>query len=132
VTVNERWQVQQRLTGGNWFCRAGEMSAARTDPEVNLLPELFESRAAQQPPLRRPSGSDAENHAHSELDRWQQLAAQATDRLLYSESTVTRPAARPVVLGDLAHFVANTGQAYENAPNSLREVEATITLQGRA
>jgi hypothetical protein len=37
-----------------------------------------------------------------------------------------------VVLGDLAHLVARTGQAYENAPNSLREVEATISIEGRS
>jgi hypothetical protein len=107
------------------------MSAARNDPDVELLPQLLEERAAQQPALRRPPASDTENHTHSELDRWQQLAAREADRLLYNESTVTRPASRPVVLGDLAHLVANTGEAYENAPNSLREVEATVTIQGR-
>jgi hypothetical protein len=131
LPVDERWRVQQRLTGSNWFCRANEMSSSRTDPEVNLIPELFEARAAQQPPLRRPQPLDTENHAHSELDRWQQLASRVGDRLLYHEATVTRPASRPVVLGDLAHLVANTGEAYENAPNSLREVEATITIRGR-
>jgi hypothetical protein len=131
VAVSGRWPVQQRLTGGNWFCHAGEMSTARNDPDVDLLPQLLEARAAQQPALRRPPASDTENHAHSELDRWQQLAAREADRLLYNESTVTRPASRPVVLGDLAHLVANTGEAYENAPNSLREVEATVTIQGR-
>jgi hypothetical protein len=132
VAVDDRWHVQQRLSGGNWFCRADEMSTSRNDADVAALPSLFEARAAQQPPLRRPPAGDTQTHAESELDRWQQLAAHVANRLLYSEPTVIRSASRPVVLGDLAHLIANTGQAYENAPNSLREVEATVTIRGRA
>ena len=131
VSVSERWRIQQRLTGRNWFCRAGEMNAARTEPEVILVPALLEDRASQQPAQRRPAASDTANHANAELDHWQQLAAQENNRLLYYEPTVTREASRPVVLGDPAHQAARTGQAYENAPNSLREVEATISIEGR-
>lgn len=131
TAVGERWRVQQRLTGGNWFCRAGEMDAARADSDVSLIPRLLEARASQQPESRRPPSSDTANHADSELDHWRELAAQEQNRLLYYEPTVTRQASRPVVLGDLAHDVARTGQAYENAPNSLREVEATISIEGR-
>lgn len=132
VPVGERWRVQQRLTGGSWFCRAGEMTGARTDPDVTRLPDLLEDRAFRQPASRRPPASDTADHARSELDQWQQLAGQEHDRLLFYEPTVTRQASRPVVLGDLAHLVARTGQAYENAPNSLREVEATISVEGRS
>ncbi len=132
VPVGERWRIQQRLTGGNWFCRAGEMAGARTDPDVTLVPGLLEDRASRQPASRRPPASDTAQHAGSELDQWQQLAGQEHDRLLFYEPTVTRQASRPVVLGDLAHLVARTGQAYENAPNSLREVEATISIEGRS
>jgi len=132
VPVGERWRIQQRLTSGNWFCRAGEMAEARNDPDVNLVPDLLEDRASRQPAARRPPASDTAQHAGSELDQWQQLAAQERNRLLFYEPTVTRQASRPVVLGDLAHLVARTGQAYENAPNSLREVEATISIEGRS
>jgi len=132
IPVGERWRVQQRLTGGNWFCRAGDMSTARTDPDVGIVPDLLEDRASQQPVPRRPPPSETANHARSELELWQQLAAQENGRLLFYEPTVTRQASRPVVLGDLAHLVARTGQAYENAPNSLREVEATISVEGRS
>jgi hypothetical protein len=132
VPVGERWRIQQRLTGGNWFCRAGEMAGARNDPDVSLVPDLLEDRASRQPASRRPPASETALHAGSELDQWQQLAGQEHDRLLFYEPTVTRQASRPVVLGDLAHLVARTGQAYENAPNSLREVEATISIEGRS
>jgi len=132
VPVGERWRIQQRLTGGNWFCRAGEMAGARTDPDVDLVPGLMEERASQQPASRRPPASETARHTSSELDQWQQLAAQEHDRLLFYEPTVTSQASRPVVLGDLAHLVARTGQAYENTPKSLREVEATISIEGRS
>jgi hypothetical protein len=130
VPVSERWRIQQRLNSG-WFCRAGEMADARTDPDVHLIPGLLEDRASRQPASRRPPALDTAQHAGFELDQWQQLAAQEHDRLLYYEPTVTRQASRPVVLGDLAHLVARTGEAYKNAPNSLREVEATISIEGR-
>jgi hypothetical protein len=40
------------------------------------------------------------------------------------------PPSRAVVLGDLAHLVAQMGVVFEDAPNSLREVEATVTVRG--
>ena len=131
VAVHERWRAQQRLTQGNWFCRADEMAAARTEPDVALIPDLLEARAASQPESRRPRASDTSDHANGELDNWQFLADQEKGRLLYFEPTVTKQASRPVVLGDLANQVAGTGQVYTNAPNSLREVEATISVEGR-
>lgn len=127
--VRERWRVQQRIQR-DIFCLAHEMARARTDPDVQALPDIVEARAQGQPGLRRPAAGDAEAHAESELDCWQQLAARTAGRLVYSESTLVNPPSRPVVLGDLAHEVARTGIAYEDAPNSLRDVEATITVRG--
>ena len=106
------------------------MATARGDADVMALPPMFEVRAQRQPGLRRPSPAEVDNHAASELDRWQQLAIRVRDRLLYSEASLINPPSRPVVLGDLAHTIAGTGQAYEDAPNSLREVEATTTFRG--
>lgn len=130
VDVDDRWRVQQRLKDG-WACHAGRMRDARNDPEVTRIPELLEERASAQPPSRRPNRTETADHVSSELSRWKQLAERVEDRLLFYEATVTRSASRAVVLGDLAHLVAGTGQVYDNAPNSLREVEATITIRGR-
>jgi superfamily II DNA or RNA helicase len=130
VPVNGRWKIQQRLRNG-WHCLADGMGSARTDPEVELLPELLERRAGQQPDLRRPAQSETGDHARAELDRWEQLAAQNSQTLLFYEPTMVRNPAHPVVLGDLAHHVAGIGEAYQNAPNSLREVESTTTIRGR-
>jgi hypothetical protein len=129
--VAERWRMQQRLSSaGTWACRAQEMSTARGDPEVVAIPTLFEYRAQGQPELRRPPDAETTGHAASELDRWQQLAALARDQLVYHESSLINPPSRPVVLGDLTHTVMGLGQAYEDAPTSLREVEDTTTFRG--
>jgi hypothetical protein len=130
IPVHARWRAQQRLTRGNWHCLASEMDRARTDAEVTSLPVAMEERAQQQPVSRRPNATVTENDAAAELDCWQQLAARVGNQLVYFESTLVNPPQRPVVLGDLAHFVARTGLAYEDAPNSLREVESTTTFRG--
>ncbi len=129
VPVDERWRAQQKLKG-DWHCRAEEMATCRHDPEVEVLPAVFEARTQQQPLARRPIQDEVRAHVEEKLDRWQELAAAAGGSLLFSESTMVNPARSPVVLGDLAHQLARTGVAYEQAPNSLREVEATVTLKG--
>jgi hypothetical protein len=127
--VHERWRVQQRIQRGI-HCLAHEMSQRRRDADVEALSPLLERRAQMQPGLRRPPAQDTETHANSELDLWQQLAARSGGSLVYHESTLINPPSRPVVLGDLAHEVARTGVAFEDAPNSLRDVESTVTIRG--
>ena len=123
--------MQQRLsTPAAWASRAWEMATARADPEVLAIPIVFEHRAQGQPELRRPPPAETDGHAASELDRWQQLAARVRNQLLYQEPSLTNPPSHPVVLGDLTHTVLGLDQAYEDAPNSLREVEATTTFRG--
>lgn len=129
TAVHERWRIQQRLSGG-FSCRAQEMSAARHDADVSTVPAEMEQRSLGQPTNRQPAPSVTANHAGSELDRWQQVAAISGGQLVYYEPTLVNPPSRPVVLGDLAHLVAQTGVVFENAPNSLREVEATVTIRG--
>jgi hypothetical protein len=129
VVVNERWRIQQRVQRG-FHCRAHEMAQSRRDPDVQAVPPAIEQRAQAQPGLRRPPAGDALGHAAAELDCWQQLAARTGGQLVYYESTLVNPARSPVVLGDLAHQVARTGVAYEDAPNSLRDVESTVTIRG--
>jgi hypothetical protein len=80
--------------------------------------------------MRRPPDDDVAEHAACELDRWQQLAAIEGDQLLYQEPSMTQPPIRPVVLGDLIHVVRGLSVAFEDAPNSLREVEPTTTFRG--
>lgn len=131
VAVQDGWRVQQRLVG-SWVCQASLMSNASAHPEVNLLPSIFGERADAQPPARRPARALVEREVQSEIARWSQLARTEGTNLLYSESSMIKSPTHPVVLGDLAHAVQGLSVAYENAPNSLREVEATVTIKGRA
>jgi hypothetical protein len=129
VPVHERWRVQQRIQRAI-HCLAHEMSRCRRDADVEAIAPMLERRAQAQPGLRRPPARDTEVHASSELDVWQQLAARTGGGLVYYEPTLINPPSRPVVLGDLAHEVARTGVAYKDAPNSLRDVESTVTIRG--
>jgi hypothetical protein len=131
IQVQGAWRIQQRHNAG-WRCSAGDMAGAQGSPEVSALPALFESRAAAQPIGRDPQPGVVAGEANSEIARWAQLAALAGPGLLYHESSVVFPPSTMVVLGDLAHEARGLPVAYENAPNSLREVESTTTFRGRA
>lgn len=124
------WRVQQRLQRG-WFCRAADMAGAQNSAEIAVLADLFERRARRQPIGRKPGQGVVAAEENAEIARWAQLAALAGPGLLYYESSMVSPPTGMVVLGDLAHEVLGLPVAYENAPNSLREVESTTTFKGR-
>lgn len=129
--VNPDWRVQQRLSGA-YFAQAHRMGLHRHDQEVNAIPDLLEARATQQPVGRRPPGSVTAQEAASELDRWAALARlnPGPDRFVYNEPAVLRPPERHVVLGDAQHRSHGLFEAYENAPQSLRDVEETTGFKG--
>lgn len=130
VPLQSPWRVQQRTQTG-WSCRASEMASREGSPEVTAIPMTIEERAMGQPPDRRPQPGVVIAEASSEISRWAQLARTTQQTLLYQESSLISPPSSPVVLGDLAHEVLGLPIAFENAPNSLREVEATTTIRGR-
>jgi len=124
--VNPDWRVQQRLSGA-YFAQAHQMGAHRRDPEVNAIPDLLEARAGQQPTGRQPPAGVTAQEAASELDRWRALAHlnPDPDRFVYSEPAMLHPPERHVVLGDAQHRAQGLSEAFENTPQSLREVEET-------
>lgn len=124
--VAPEWRVQQRLSGA-YFSQADWMGTHRNAPEVDIIPELLERRAGQQPAGRRPDTNATAAEAGSELDRWASLARQhaGSDTFVYYEPTLFKPPERHVVLGDAQHRFQGYDEAYENAPQSLREVEET-------
>jgi Helicase conserved C-terminal domain len=119
--------AEQRITGG-LFSGATVMGAARTGAaEVQAVPDILETRATTQPGDRRPAEGITAQEADSWLDVWRALASD--QRLQYSEVSLNRPPSNPVVLGDPAHELAGIPFAFRNAPQSLREVEATTQFQ---
>jgi hypothetical protein len=104
---------------------AGQHPRMRQD--VQALPGIMERRAQSQPDLRRPASNWVSTYAASELDRWRNIA-RTIQSLKYWEYSPDQPPTSPVVLGDLNHAGVGLPMAYENAPQSLREVEGTISI----
>ena len=102
------------------------MSDRRHNSESEVLPNVFEERALHQPSGRRPDQGITSLEASSELDRWQSIAHSHhdPDEFVYNEPTLLRRPSRHVVLGDSGHH-GNFREAFESAPQSLREVEET-------
>jgi len=129
VAVGTGWRVHERIEGG-WESAAGRISSHAHDADVTALSQLAEARSQGQPSRRQPVPGVTANHVKSELDRWKLVSDQHGD-ILYSETSSASVPTHAVVLGDLAHEAQGLDVAFEHAPNSLREVESTVTFRGR-
>jgi hypothetical protein len=135
ISVSYPWHVERRINGG-FYSEAVSMDQHRHNDEVKALPDLFERRSQEQPVGRRPPAEVVRDEAASELDRWHAIASKVVragdrvnDRLVYTESAMTRIPERSVVLGDAQHQLRRLPVAFENAPNSLRDVEETTQFK---
>jgi hypothetical protein len=126
-------QVEQRLKkSGTFHSGASRLDSHRHHPAIRAVPEVLERRAQGQPPSRRPPAGQTRQEAEADLDIWRQLAQRhsGSNGLLYSEPALVSHPSHAVVLGDPHHEHAGLKYAYRNAPQSLREVEATIRFEG--
>jgi hypothetical protein len=110
-----------------WHRNDSAVEAARRRLELDRVVEVFQRRAMRQPDSRRPDPDEVSRDVRAALDRWQQLAARWPD-LQFVEYAIDRPPERHVVLGDREHTVRGMC-VFENAPQSLREVEDTMRLE---
>jgi hypothetical protein len=121
----------RRAATAAWFRNdsAVLMGTSRTTAgEVLELPELFEDRAQGQPRLRRPDGGAVRDDVNAELDRWQSSAMRWTN-LVFVDWAIGKTPTDAEVLGDSQHQHASVGVIFENAPQSLRDVEETTGFQ---
>ena len=125
IQVDQDWRIQQRV-GSEFHSNAFRMAQHRFDAEVDLIPQLFEERAAEQPEGRRPANGATQAETYSELDRWHSIASHHPhqDQFVFNEPAMYRQPQRHVVLGDSQHH-RRFDEAFENAPQSLRDVEET-------
>ncbi len=132
ISISEEWRVQQRLSG-KYHAHAYIMKDLRHSQEVDVLPDLFENRAADQPDGRRPPPGLTSQETASELDRWHHIAQRHPDpdEFVYYEYAMLQQPQRHVVLGDAQHRNSGFDEAFENAPNSLRDVEETTGFKDR-
>lgn len=132
AAVHGDWRVHCRDDNNAVVSRADRMATSRQSPEVQVLPALFERRASVQPTARRPLPGATSQEESGWLDRWSQLArGPGAQPLFYYESSLLRRPRTSVVLGDPAHARLVPVVVFENAPTSLREVEATTTFRTR-
>jgi len=108
---------------------ARTMKTNRNSKEVLALTDVVERRSQSQPSGCKPPSNVSLNEMASEIDKWQ-ACAKSQPSLIYYESTIIREPKNPVVLGDPQHEAANLPVVFRNAPQSLREVEATATFEG--
>jgi hypothetical protein len=81
-------------------------------------------RSQSQPEMRRPDALEVRGELQDCQQKWQKVACEQLD-LEYQENTLMRSPSKPVVLGDEQHQRAGLPVVFRNAPQSLREVEAT-------
>lgn len=127
------WAPEERpRKGAPLISGSRTMGARRRSTEIVALIDAIEARGYAQPKGRNPGKEVSKRETIAELDRWEAFALQRQRELVYSESAMTREPVLPVVLGDPSHEQRNLPQVYKNAPQSLREVEATTTFDDEA
>ena len=124
VEVKLPWRIEQRYSS---VSKSGLMATERHALEVDQISKILEARAQKQTENRRPLPGEARRQTESQLDRWCSIASQYAD-LLYNEPSMLKTPTHHVVLGDPQHHHSTFDSAYDNSPNSLREVESTITF----
>ncbi len=63
------------------------------------------------------------------LDLWQNVAQRRGASLRYVEYAIATTPTQPVVLGDAQHVRFKLEVVYENAPQSLRDIEETLGFE---
>jgi hypothetical protein len=112
------------------------MATRISSPEIQALVDFIADRGGRQPTGRNPGADNVRTELESELQRWWNFASQNFGprwrELVYWESVMNNDPEHAVVLGDPEHEEKTAPQVYRNAPNSLREVEATATFDDEA
>lgn len=123
--------IVRNMRGGSraWSDDPCKVIARRRAPETLLLPETLEVRAQSQPLLRKPPPGETRRMMEARLDLWMAVARRVGALLAYVEYAIGRRPQHPVVLGDAQHRHAGLDRVFEDAPDSLRNVEETTGFQ---
>ena len=129
VSLATRWAFEDRRLKKT-VSDSRNMKNHSANPEIIAMLDYLENRAQgnNQPVGRKPQANEAKNLAANGIERWRNTAQQE-DNLLYYEPTYIKQAHTPVVLGDAQHETMGLSQVYRNAPQSLRDVEPTTTIE---
>jgi hypothetical protein len=132
VPINQDWAVEndpEIPSKAKIEVGPMKMRTQRRSKEVEAVLDLLEDRSQTQPDRIRPPVDVCFNEACSEMDKWKSDSSK--EELAYYEYAMTREPKYAVVLGDPQHKSSKKTVVFENAPQSLREVEATATFGGQ-
>lgn len=109
----------------DWYTDDGKsISSSNADKDLKLIENLIESRLKNSK-INSKKISEILKTFNEYMDKWKKIAKQENE-LKFNEYNLFQPLKYNVVLGDLAHETENLDVVYENAPQSLREIEETI------
>jgi hypothetical protein len=130
--VDREWAVEDRYSkkpAGVGPSGSRLIVSKRKSGDVKETVNAILQRGMSQPEGRKPQGQELAQDIQGELDRWE-IVGKSEPALFYYEPGLVRAPQYPVVLGDPQHEKKNLKQVFPNAPQSLREVEATSTFEG--
>lgn len=116
-------EIQGIPINQDWASKASLMKEMRSiAKELDIIVEVLTQRSQNQTDIRRPPRDQVETEIKGGFDRWQ-ILAETEQNLKYEEYAIDKAPTVPVVLGDEQHQTRNFPVVYNNAPQSLREVE---------
>lgn len=114
----------------NWKLKRGGsvISGNRLSPDIERVVNAFLNRSQSQPPIRKPSVDSVTHSINSQLDNWEAIANSYQD-LLYVEYSMMSESNENVVLGDPPHRYSDKAIVFDDVPQSMRDIEESITFQ---
>ncbi len=115
-----------------WWNDTGDaVIDADSEPDIQRIVDLFENRFSKLPKSVKQGkiSSEIREDIKSQIDSWKNIAEQSGTSLVFNEYTMCGDPESDVVLGDPVHKHAGKKFVYENAPQSLRDVEETTGFE---
>jgi len=116
-----------------WWDDAGDVvNDVDSESDIQRIVDLFENRFSKLPESVVKQGKTSQEireDIKSQIEWWKTIAEQSGTSLMFNEYTPYRHPEKDVVLGDPVHKHAGKKFVYENAPQSLRDVEETTGFE---
>ena len=115
-----------------WWNDTGDVvTEVNSEPDIQQIGDLFENRFSKLPESVKQGkiAQEIQNYIKSQIERWKTIAEQSGTSLVFNEYAMYRDPKNDVVLGDPVHKHARKQIVYENAPQSLRDVEETTGFE---
>ncbi|MEM0133677.1 MAG: DISARM system helicase DrmA [Thermoplasmatales archaeon] len=122
-----------RINDVQWYLdqNSGEMPKFRQSSSmVANLKGIFESRAQEQPDMKKPPLGMTGNKTMEKIDTWEQENRRSTGNARRVRYVEYFKAESDVILGDAIHRRSNTvTTVFDDAPQSLRDIEETTSFE---